>query len=51
MAYIGTTLHLTGKHQRVEVGHIHIWERQDTQCTYNLTLRRIHETIVDVEEQ
>jgi hypothetical protein len=26
-------------------------EKQDRQCTYNVTLRRVHETIVVVEKQ
>ena len=26
-------------------------KKRDTQCTYNVTLRRVHETIVAVEKE
>ena len=29
----------------------HLKIKQDRQCTYNVTLRRVHETIVGVEKQ
>ena len=28
-----------------------LFQKQEMQCTYNVSLRRVHETIVDMEEQ
>jgi hypothetical protein len=32
-------------------GDLKIKEKQDRQCRYNVTVRRVHETIVAVEKQ